>query len=92
MHHFHLLEVFEDGHIEVQIFQSVREIFAVHICASPARKDKERRRREETIVHVRTDQEVQFRIFLPALQRRDFEIFVVEDQGNTTLSVIHVVL
>lgn len=44
MHHLPVLEVFEDGHIEPEILQGVREILAVDVCSSPARKDKERRR------------------------------------------------
>lgn len=91
MHYLRVLVVFENGHIEVQILQSIRQILAVDICSSPARKDEERRR-EETIDFARTDEEVHFSIILPALQRRDVEIFVIEDHCNASLGVIHVVL
>lgn len=43
LHHFVVFKIFFDGDFEMKILQSVVEIFAIDICASPKRKDLKRK-------------------------------------------------
>lgn len=84
MNHFTMLEIFIRRYFEVKVSQRVAEIFTIDVGASPEERiSKKNMQRKAT---------KGWRKFLPALQTRDVEMLVVEDQCNASFRMIHVVL
>lgn len=91
LHHLGVLKVLVDRHLEVEVPQCVRQILAVHIRAGPKEETKKR------IFQLLSEEAIKEKLqnknfFLPALERWDVEVLLVEDQSDASLRMIHVVL
>lgn len=90
LHHLIVLEIFVDRHIEAKVLQCVGKILAVYIRAGPKAEMEKRMFLEGSTKGNCKDFVALF--FLPALQRRNIEVLLVEDECNSSLGMIHVVL
>jgi hypothetical protein len=82
-----VLIIFLDVNFKVKVPQSVVEILAVHICASPKGQRKDLKRE-----YAKKNTTKESKISLPAFQRWDVEMFMIKDQCDASLGMVHVVL